>query len=99
MQIYISTCILFVTAALFEYCGIIAMLRFPIDLNEENPEDVLIEESPVESNGIKKRLTIERQIKKNRLSRAGFLDMCCMVIFTIFFAHFNVIYFVIVNNK
>ena len=28
LQIYISTCILFVAAALFEYCNIVAMLRF-----------------------------------------------------------------------
>ena len=82
---YISICILFVSAALFEYCSIIGMLRYPINHH------------PLDS--AKERLIKKRRVKKNRLSRAGFIDMCSMVIFAMFFAHFNVNYFVIANTN
>ena len=84
VQIYISTCILFVTASLFEYCCIIAMLRFPINHDEEGDPGVM---------------TKEQQINRKRLTRAGLIDMCCIIIFTIFFIHFNVNYFVIVSGQ
>ena len=76
-----TACILFVVGALFEYCIIVAMLRFPID-DEKDLDGV-----PVR----------ERQITKNRLSTAGFIDMFCIVLFTTLFAVFNMNYFIYVN--
>ena len=81
LQVYISACILFVAGALFEYCSIITMLRAPINV-ENNLRGVLIK---------------ERQITKNRLSTARFIDMSSIVIFTMLFVVFNVIYFICVN--
>ena len=84
LQVYISTCILFVTAALFEYCSIIAMLRFPVNHNEEDPEGAQAK---------------EEEKTKNRLSRGIYIDMCSMITLTILFICFNVNYFDIVNRQ
>ena len=78
LQIYISTCILFVAAALFEYCYIIAVLRFP-GIEIEDTED---------------GQTNERNIMKNKLATARSIDMLFLVLFTVIFVVFNIIYFV-----
>ena len=78
LQIYISTCILFVAAALFEYCYIIAVLRFP-GIEIEDTED---------------GQTNERKIMKNKLTTAKSIDMLFLVLFTVIFVVFNIIYFV-----
>ena len=78
LQIYISTCILFVAAALFEYCSIIAVLRFP-GIEIEDTED---------------GQTNERKIMKNKLATARSIDVLFLVLFTVILVVFNIIYFV-----
>ena len=78
LQIYISTCILFVAAALFEYCYIIAVLRFP-GIEIEDTEDWQ---------------TNERKIMKKKLATAKSIDMLFLVLFTVILVVFNIIYFV-----
>ena len=75
---------MFVSSALVEYFSIIAMLRFPINHNVEDPADAL---------------TNEQKIYKKRLSAAVLIDMCSMVLFIVLFALFNITYFVTVDGN
>ena len=84
LQIYISTCILFVATALFEYCYIIAMLRFPgVEIQDTYTED---------------GQTNKRKIMENKLGTARSIDMQCLVFFTLLFVVLNMIYFVTINK-
>ena len=66
LQIYISTCILFVATALFEYCYIIAMHRFPgVDINDTYTED---------------GQTNKRKIMESKFATARSIDMHCIVL-------------------
>ena len=78
LQIYICTCILFVAAALFEYCYIVAMLRFSSDKIEDSEDEQT-----------KKRKMIENM----RVTMTS-IDMHCIVLFNTLFAVFNITYFV-----
>ena len=80
LQIYISTCILFVATALFEYCYIIAMLRFPgVDMKDTFTEDG-------QNNN--------RKIMEKKFATGRSIDIQCIVLLTMLFAGFNIIYFV-----
>ena len=83
LQIYISTCILFVAAALFEYCNIVAMLRFSgVEIKEDSEDE-----------------RTKKRIMENKLATMTSIDMHCMVLFIVLFAVFNITYFVTLINR
>ena len=82
LQIYISTCILFVAAALFEYCNIVAMLRFSgVEIKKDSEDE-----------------RTKKRIMENKLATMTSIDMHCMVLFIVLFAVFNITYFVTLMN-